>query len=90
MSAGLAALGVSHSVLPDGMRIQGRDTGKAFTGGEVDSCGDHRIAMSFAIASLRAKATIRIRDVANVATSFPDFVDLARASGLDLIESEGA
>jgi len=90
MSAGLAALGVSHSVLPDGMRIQGRDTGKAFTGGEVDSCGDHRIAMSFAIASLRAQATIRIRDVANVATSFPDFVDLARASGLDLIESEGA
>jgi 3-phosphoshikimate 1-carboxyvinyltransferase len=89
MSAGLAALGVSHSVLPDGMRIQGRGTGKAFSGGEVDSCGDHRIAMSFGIASLRAEATILIRDVANVATSFPDFVSLARASGLDLIEQNG-
>jgi 3-phosphoshikimate 1-carboxyvinyltransferase len=89
MSAGLGALGVSHEVLPDGMRIQGRDERVVFRGGEVDSCGDHRIAMSFGIASLRAEAPIIIRDVANVATSFPGFVNLARAAGLDLIESEG-
>jgi 3-phosphoshikimate 1-carboxyvinyltransferase len=88
MSAGLGALGVSHSVLPDGMRIEGRADGAAFTGGKVDSCGDHRIAMSFAVASLRAEETIVIRDVANVATSFPGFVHLARASGLNLTESE--
>ena len=54
MSAGLEALGVAHSVLPDGMRIAGRGEGPAFGGGEIDSFGDHRIAMSFAIASLRA------------------------------------
>jgi 3-phosphoshikimate 1-carboxyvinyltransferase len=89
MSAGLRALGVSHSVLPDGMRIEGRAEGPAFGGGRVDSCGDHRIAMSFAIASLRAAAPIIVRDVANVATSFPGFVDLARATGLVLNESEG-
>jgi 3-phosphoshikimate 1-carboxyvinyltransferase len=89
MSAGLRALGVSHSVLPDGMRIEGRGEGPVFGGGTVDSCGDHRIAMSFAVASLRAAAPILIRDVANVATSFPGFVDLARAAGLNLIESEG-
>jgi 3-phosphoshikimate 1-carboxyvinyltransferase len=87
MSAGLAALGVAHSVLPDGMRIQGRGDGPAFSGGVVDSFGDHRIAMSFAIASLRAADPISIRDVANVATSFPGFVDLSRSVGLDIRET---
>jgi 3-phosphoshikimate 1-carboxyvinyltransferase len=86
MSAGLEALGVVHSVLPDGMRIEGRGEGPAFSGGEIDSFGDHRIAMSFAIASLRAAAAISIRDVANVATSFPGFVALARSAGLDVDE----
>jgi 3-phosphoshikimate 1-carboxyvinyltransferase len=86
MSAGFRALGVPHEVLPDGMRIEGRATGPAFGGGEVDSCGDHRIAMSFTIASLRAADTISIRDVANVATSFPGFVDLAQSVGLDVHE----
>ena len=87
MSAGLDSLGVVHSVLPDGMRIEGRGTGPAFSGGEVDSFGDHRIAMSFAVASLRSAKSISIRDVANVATSFPGFVDLARSAGLDISES---
>ena len=87
MSAGLASLGVAHSVLPDGMQIEGRGTGHAFSGGEIDSRGDHRIAMSFSVASLRAAGSIVIRDVANVATSFPGFVDLARAVGLDVRES---
>jgi 3-phosphoshikimate 1-carboxyvinyltransferase len=87
MSAGLATLGVAHSVLPDGMRIQGRAGKPVFSGGEVDSLGDHRIAMSFSIASLRATAPIVIRDVANVATSFPGFVPLARSVGLDIVES---
>jgi 3-phosphoshikimate 1-carboxyvinyltransferase len=84
MSAGLTAQGVVHQVLPDGMRIEGRGEGPAFTGGEVDSGGDHRIAMSFAVASLRASQAITIRDVANVATSFPGFVELARSVGLGL------
>jgi len=88
MSAGLEAMGVSHRVLPDGMRIEGRGAGPAFSGGEVDSFGDHRIAMSFAVASLRAAQSISIRDVANVATSFPGFVSLARSAGLDVGESD--
>ena len=87
MSAGLESLGVVHSVLPDGMRIQGRGTGPAFRGGEIDSFGDHRIAMSFAVASLRAADSISIRDVANVATSFPGFIGLARSVGLDVHEA---
>jgi 3-phosphoshikimate 1-carboxyvinyltransferase len=87
MSAGLQSLGVVHSVLPDGMRIEGRGEGPAFSGGEIDSFGDHRIAMSFSVASLRAAKSISIRDVANVATSFPGFVGLARSVGLDVRES---
>jgi 3-phosphoshikimate 1-carboxyvinyltransferase len=87
VSAGFRALGVEHEVLPDGMRIPGRPEGPVFSGGEVDSCGDHRIAMAFSIASLRAAAPIRILDVANVATSFPGFVALARQAGLDVHES---
>ena len=86
MSDGLRAIGVEHEALPDGMRIAG--TGDApLSGGMVDSHGDHRVAMSFAVASLRARAPIDIRDVANVATSFPGFVDRARAIGLDVRES---
>jgi 3-phosphoshikimate 1-carboxyvinyltransferase len=87
MGAGFTALGVAHSVVPDGMRITGRPSGPAFGGGDLDSHGDHRIAMAFAVASLRAEGPITIRDVANVATSFPNFVDLARTVGLDVLES---
>jgi 5-enolpyruvylshikimate-3-phosphate synthase len=84
MSAGFAALGVAHQVLPDGMRIEGRPVGAAFNGGEIDSHGDHRVAMAFAVASLRAARPLLIRDVANVATSFPGFDALARSVGLDV------
>jgi len=87
MSTGLAALGVEHSVAADGMRIQGRPLGFAFGGGEIDAFGDHRVAMAFCIASLRAAQPIAIRDVANVATSFPGFAQLACSAGLDVVES---
>ena len=87
MSEGLRGLAVDHDVFLDGMSIRGRPEGPAFAGGSLDSHGDHRIAMSFAIASLRAAAPIRIGDVANVATSFPGFVALACSAGLGLVES---
>ncbi|HEY6610894.1 MAG TPA: hypothetical protein VIZ86_07155, partial [Pseudomonas sp.] len=51
-------------------------------GGEVWAHGDHRIAMSFSIASLRATAPIRIHDCANVATSFPNFLALCAEVGV--------
>jgi 3-phosphoshikimate 1-carboxyvinyltransferase len=86
MAAGLTAMGVKCEVLPDGMRIQGRTDPHVFSGGEIDSEGDHRIAMSFSVASLRAAAPIRVRDVANVATSFPGFVTTAGGAGLRVSE----
>ena len=80
MADGLNALGVSAEATPDGMVIEGGPVG----GGRVDSHGDHRIAMAFAIAALRAQATIEILDCANVNTSFPGFVELAGAAGLGI------
>ena len=81
MAAGLKALGVHHELLPDGIRIEG---GAGFSGGTIDSLGDHRIAMAFAVASLKASGPIEILDVANVATSFPGFIETARTAGLVL------
>jgi 3-phosphoshikimate 1-carboxyvinyltransferase len=83
MADGLRILGVDAEPTPDGIVIQGRGSQSAvFGGGEVDSLGDHRIAMSFAMAALRAGGEIRVRDCANVNTSFPDFAGLARSCGL--------
>jgi len=81
MAQGLTVLGVRNELLDDGLWIRG-DGG--FGGGTIDSHGDHRIAMAFAIASLRAQQPIEILDVANVATSFPGFVRLAQSVGLHI------
>ncbi|MDO5090698.1 MAG: 3-phosphoshikimate 1-carboxyvinyltransferase [Cardiobacteriaceae bacterium] len=88
METGLKALGVDCDAGADTMRIRGKG-GTAFQGGSVESLGDHRIAMSFAMAALRAAAPIAIRDTANVATSFPAFRDLAQSLGMK-IEVEDA
>ncbi|MGM0769574.1 MAG: bifunctional prephenate dehydrogenase/3-phosphoshikimate 1-carboxyvinyltransferase [Pseudomonadota bacterium] len=85
MADGLSELGVETTVTPDGIVIEG---GQTIGGGKVDSHGDHRIAMSFAVASLRAAGDIEVTDCANVATSFPGFVELARQTGIR-ITSEG-
>ena len=78
-SAGaLGALGASVHVADDGMAIDGG----VLSGGEVDSVGDHRIAMAFAAAS--AEGPVRIRGCRNVATSFPGFPALANSVGLDV------
>jgi 3-phosphoshikimate 1-carboxyvinyltransferase len=81
MAEGMASLGVKLELLPDGIWIQG---GSGFKGGRVESHGDHRAAMSFAVAAARAEEAIEINDVANVATSFPGFVAAAKAVGLQV------
>jgi 3-phosphoshikimate 1-carboxyvinyltransferase len=80
MAEGLTTLGIANELAPDGITIEGG----RFSGGRVDSHGDHRIAMSFAVASLNASADIHIEDVENVATSFPGFVQVARQAGLNV------
>lgn len=87
MADGLQALGVAAQATPDGMIIDGRADGQpAFGTGTIESHGDHRIAMAFAIAALRAAGELRILDTVNVATSFPGFGSLARSAGLSLAE----
>ncbi|MDH0896855.1 MULTISPECIES: bifunctional prephenate dehydrogenase/3-phosphoshikimate 1-carboxyvinyltransferase [unclassified Pseudomonas] len=86
MADGLIALGVKAEPTPDGIIIEGGSIG----GGEVWSHGDHRIAMSFSVASLRATAPIRIHDCANVATSFPNFLGLAAQTGIRVAEESKA
>lgn len=81
MADGLAILGVETEVRPDGIVIRG---GNGFNGGHVNGVGDHRISMSFAMAALRASSAITIDDCANVNTSFPGFVELAAAAGLQI------
>ncbi|MDT8429014.1 MAG: bifunctional prephenate dehydrogenase/3-phosphoshikimate 1-carboxyvinyltransferase [Pseudomonadales bacterium] len=80
MADGLSILGIENETFADGIRIRGGD----IRGGEINSKGDHRIAMAFAVASLRAAEPIVIRDCANVATSFPGFLTLANAVGMQV------
>jgi 3-phosphoshikimate 1-carboxyvinyltransferase len=80
MAEGLKRLGVAARETPDGIVIRGGSIGS----GEIDSHGDHRIAMSFAMAALRAAGPITIRDCRNVATSFPGFPELAARAGLHI------
>jgi 3-phosphoshikimate 1-carboxyvinyltransferase len=81
MADGMKTLGIAATPTADGMIIEGSD---GYGGGVVDSHGDHRIAMAFAMAALRSNGPIRILDCANVATSFPGFDTLARNAGLSI------
>lgn len=83
MADGLQAIGVRAEPTRDGMRV----AGAPYPGGKVASHGDHRVAMAFAIAGLRASTPITVTDCANVTTSFPGFVDLARSAGLNITAS---
>jgi 3-phosphoshikimate 1-carboxyvinyltransferase len=80
MAAGLRTLGIEVAETPDGAAIHGG----ALQDGRVDSHGDHRVAMAFAVAAQRADGEVRIDDVANVATSFPGFEALVRQAGFGL------
>src|SRR3989344_2043249 len=80
MAQGLKQVGIDARETPDGIIIQGG----RLQGGEIDSHGDHRIAMSFAVAGLCATGPVTVRDCKNVDTSFPGFVGLAAQAGLSI------
>jgi len=81
MAEGLRRLGVEVEETVDSARIRGAGR---LPGGRIDSHGDHRIAMAFAVAGVAAGEPIEISDVANVATSFPGFPETCRQAGLGL------
>jgi 3-phosphoshikimate 1-carboxyvinyltransferase len=80
MADGLVKMGIKAEPTSDGIVIQGGQ----LHGAEVESHGDHRIAMSFAMAALRSDGPVIINDCANVNTSFPGFVSLAAQAGLKI------
>ena len=94
MAEGLHTLGIDCTVTEDGLIIEGQgiesENGKAnnsqpvFGGGHITSHHDHRIAMSFAVASLRASKQITIEGVETVNTSFPGFAELANHIGMSI------
>jgi 3-phosphoshikimate 1-carboxyvinyltransferase len=84
MADGLQVLGIDARPSPDGIVIEPG----AMRGGLVDSHGDHRIAMAFAMAGLRASEGIRISDCENVNTSFPTFVELATSLGMKITQED--
>lgn len=90
MADGLTTLGIDCRVLDDGIEINGKgDVQHVFGGGEIECHHDHRIAMSFTVASLRARDTITIFGTETVNTSFPNFAELVNTAGLNVeVDSE--
>ena len=80
MVKGLRAIGVEVEERKDGMVV----TGGMISGGEVETFNDHRIAMSFAVAGGVSEGPIVVKEADHVATSFPNFVELARKAGLNI------
>ena len=80
MAQGLQRCGITAEPRPDGLRI----VGGRLRGGEVDSHGDHRVIMAFAVAGSVARDAITVRHCAPLATSFPGFADVAGSAGFSL------
>ena len=87
MVDGLKALGVAIEGTPDGAVIQGGGPDFRFASASVEAHEDHRIAMAFSVAGLLSEGGVVVNDCANVATSFPNFVGLARETGFPLTVS---
>lgn len=92
MARGLAACGVRVEETEDSLTVHGMGPGGVPGGATVASELDHRIAMSFAVLGLAARAPVTIDDGAPIATSFPAFVGLMRRLGarLDTAAEAGA
>ena len=82
---GLATLGIDAVEYPDGMDV----TGGTFGSGSIESFGDHRIAMAFAVAGCISEGSVEIRDAGNIRTSFPNFLSLANSIGMNIAELPG-
>jgi len=82
MVQGLGKLGIKAIEYEDGMDI----IGGRFRSGTIDSRGDHRIAMAFAVAGCCNSGSVVVNDCRNIATSFPGFVETGCALGMNLVE----
>jgi len=85
MSKSLGALGVKYELFQDGINIHGKGSKVLFNNSDINSFGDHRIAMASTIACTKTKGTSRIMNCDNVNTSFPNFVDTCCKVGLKVL-----
>src|SRR5580692_3789301 len=70
IEANFRRMGIAIESSPDGFQVPG---GQKFHAAEIDSCGDHRIAMAFAVAALAADGTSEIDGAESAGVSFPEF-----------------
>ena len=82
-SDGLEALNIKHDILDDGLIIYGQNNDVPVSK-EIDSFGDHRIAMSFLVAGMRSKEGIMVKNCKNIETSFPNFLNTMNALGMKI------
>ena len=82
-SDGLKAMNIEHDMLDDGLIIYGHNN-DVHVSKEIDSFGDHRIAMSFLVAGIRSKDGVIVKNCKNIETSFPDFSELMNALGMKI------
>jgi 3-phosphoshikimate 1-carboxyvinyltransferase len=83
IASGLGKLNVPHILFEDGIEISGADILRP-KDEEIDSFGDHRIAMSFLISSLISSNKIRVKNCENIYTSFPSFFKVMKYLGLNM------
>ena len=76
-------MNIKHDKLDDGLIIYGQNNDVLVTK-EIDSFGDHRIAMSFLVAGIRSKEGIIVKNCKNIETSFPDFLNTMNALGMKI------
>ena len=88
MADSLNAFGIKNELSKDGIVIHGIGSKGTLNSAEIDSYGDHRIAMASAIGSLRSDDAVKILDCVNVNTSFPNFIDVCRQVGIDISNHE--
>ena len=88
MADSLNAFGISYQLSDDGIVIYGIGSKGILNSAEIDSYGDHRIAMASAIGSLRSDDEVRISDCKNVNTSFPNFINICKSVGIEINEYE--
>ena len=86
LAEGLRVLGLQVEELPDGLDLQGGPVG----GGFLRACGDHRIAMAFALLGSRATGRVTVDDGSCIATSYPGFSEALRSLGGQVEAPQGA
>ena len=87
MADSLSSFGVKNELEEDGIKIYGLGSKGVLNSTNINSHGDHRIAMASAIGSLRSENEVNVLDCINVNTSFPNFVDTCKEIGIEIEQS---